>query len=213
MNPTTYHWVNAALHGLVTFCLTTLIRPLIRHPLVRIFTGLAFAAHPVHCEAVASLVGRAELGAALHTLIALLAYRAHLSVRNSTPFIAAKEAHRLGRDKGAAIQSNSDLTRFIRRLTICCWCPDSRSDARPAEPHRRRRSVAPKDEGGVRSAALLAASLVAGSSAVLWKETGMAAVPLCALLELLDGRQSNVARQVIKAAPVSATGSRYKSVA
>lgn len=40
-------------------------------------TGFLFAAHPIHSEAVAGVVGRADLLACLLTLTSLLAYSAH----------------------------------------------------------------------------------------------------------------------------------------
>ena len=128
LEPKSYHLVNVILHCLVTLCFSLLIRPLIRQRWARHLAGLTFAAHPIHCEAVASIVGRAELGMALHTLVALLAYRAHLRWR---------------RRPGA----------------ICC--------------------------GRWKSSFYLTASLMAAGSAILWKESGTAALPLCAMLELL----------------------------
>lgn len=94
LNPKSYHVVNVILHSLVTLCLTLLVQPIIRRRWIRWIVSLAFAVHPIHCEAVASIVGRAELGAALHTLVALLAYRAHLKARGRrrSRYQANKEA-------------------------------------------------------------------------------------------------------------------------
>ncbi|MGH0135076.1 UNVERIFIED_CONTAM: hypothetical protein FKN15_056999 [Acipenser sinensis] len=43
--------------------------------------GLLFASHPVHTEAVAGIVGRADVGAALFFLLSLLCYMRHCSLR------------------------------------------------------------------------------------------------------------------------------------
>jgi tetratricopeptide (TPR) repeat protein len=64
--------INVALHILVSVALLLLARRL-RVPDMAAATGaILFAVHPVHLEAVANIVGRAELLAALFSLIALL---------------------------------------------------------------------------------------------------------------------------------------------
>jgi hypothetical protein len=73
--PGYFHVVNAVLHAGVS----VLVYLLARGTLGVLGAGAAallFAVHPVHVEAVANLVGRAELLAALFTLLAALAYRA-----------------------------------------------------------------------------------------------------------------------------------------
>ena len=206
MNPKSYHLVNIALHSLVTLCVALLMKPMIRRPWVRCAAGLTFAAHPIHCEAVASVVGRAELGAALHTLVALLAYRAHLRARRR---LNGDEEERNGWNgnnkrrmelEESSSRRQSPLSLFIRRVTICCCCwSDLKKSQYPvASPvnngsHRAAASVANRrrlNEFGDRccweSGAYLAASLTAAASAILWKETGMAAIPLCAIMELVQ---------------------------
>lgn len=56
-----------------------------RNNLGHAITGFLFAAHPIHSEAVAGVVGRADLLACLLTLSALLAYSAHCE-RTRSPF-------------------------------------------------------------------------------------------------------------------------------
>jgi tetratricopeptide (TPR) repeat protein len=65
------HGVNVALHLLVSLTLFVLIRRLGLNDLVAATATLLFGLHPVHVEAVANLVGRAELLAALFSLLAL----------------------------------------------------------------------------------------------------------------------------------------------
>lgn len=67
--PWSYHLVNVALHGLVTAVFYLLSRRL-AGPAAAAAAALLFAAHPIHTEAVASIVGRAELLAALFVLAA-----------------------------------------------------------------------------------------------------------------------------------------------
>jgi hypothetical protein len=68
------HLMNALWHGLAAL-LVTLVLARWLSPLGAAAVGLMFAWHPVHVEAVASLVGRAELLAAIGILAAVLAAR------------------------------------------------------------------------------------------------------------------------------------------
>ncbi|KAF2350427.1 hypothetical protein FHG87_018816 [Trinorchestia longiramus] len=61
----TFHVTNVLLHACVTFSYVTLLRCASVTRLSSLLSGGVFALHPVHCEAVASLVGRAELLSAL----------------------------------------------------------------------------------------------------------------------------------------------------
>lgn len=68
-----FHAVNIAAHALVTVLVFFLARVLTRSERIAAVAGTLFAVHPVHTEAVASLVGRAELLAAGFGVGALLA--------------------------------------------------------------------------------------------------------------------------------------------
>uniref|UniRef100_A0A8C9X2V4 dolichyl-phosphate-mannose--protein mannosyltransferase n=1 Tax=Sander lucioperca TaxID=283035 RepID=A0A8C9X2V4_SANLU len=65
LRPWGYHLLNVVLHGLVTALFTAFSRPLLGGGLWSVLAGLLFASHPVHTEAVAGVVGRADVGAAL----------------------------------------------------------------------------------------------------------------------------------------------------
>lgn len=70
-SPMGYHAVNVLLHGVVTALVVLLLAELL--PLAGAFTGgMVFAVHPIHVEAVANVVGRAEILAALFFLWACL---------------------------------------------------------------------------------------------------------------------------------------------
>ena len=73
-SPAWMHLVNALLHGFATL-LFALVLARWLPPLAAAGAGLLFAVHPVHVEAVANLVGRAELLAAIGILGAVLASR------------------------------------------------------------------------------------------------------------------------------------------
>lgn len=66
-----YHAVNVVLHAAVSALVATLVGALFGGPRLAAASGLLFALHPVHTEAVTTVVGRAELQAALFLLAAL----------------------------------------------------------------------------------------------------------------------------------------------
>jgi len=76
VQPFGYHLVNLLLHTAVTLLLylvlRTLLAPLARGEIVAFAAALLFAVHPIHTEAVTSIVGRAELLAAGFLLAAWL---------------------------------------------------------------------------------------------------------------------------------------------
>uniref|UniRef100_A0A182PDC4 PMT_2 domain-containing protein n=1 Tax=Anopheles epiroticus TaxID=199890 RepID=A0A182PDC4_9DIPT len=80
--PFGYHLVNVLLHSLATGLVVKLARHIL--PAGRsgvAITGLLFAAHPIHTEAVAGVVGRADLTGCIFYLLALLAYIRHVRWR------------------------------------------------------------------------------------------------------------------------------------
>uniref|UniRef100_A0A4W4HJF4 DUF1736 domain-containing protein n=1 Tax=Electrophorus electricus TaxID=8005 RepID=A0A4W4HJF4_ELEEL len=81
LEPWGYHLLNVGLHCCVTSLFTTLCRPLFGTGPWSLLAGLLFASHPVHTEAVAGLVGRADVGAGLCFLLSLLCYTRHCRLR------------------------------------------------------------------------------------------------------------------------------------
>ncbi|HEX5386961.1 MAG TPA: hypothetical protein VFW66_09700 [Gemmatimonadales bacterium] len=73
-NPHLFHATNIVLHGLTTVLVFVLARRLLGMG-PGVVAALLFAVHPVHVEAVANVVGRAEILATAFTLIAVLAYQ------------------------------------------------------------------------------------------------------------------------------------------
>jgi hypothetical protein len=69
-----FHLQNVLLHALVTALVVFVVAPWLP-PLAALAAGLVFAVHPVHVEAVANVVGRAEIQTALGILLAVLAFR------------------------------------------------------------------------------------------------------------------------------------------
>uniref|UniRef100_A0A3P9MBG3 dolichyl-phosphate-mannose--protein mannosyltransferase n=1 Tax=Oryzias latipes TaxID=8090 RepID=A0A3P9MBG3_ORYLA len=81
LRPFGYHLLNVVLHGLVTALVTAFSRTLLGGGLWCLLAGLLFASHPVHTEAVAGVVGRADVGAALFFLLSLFCYARHCRLR------------------------------------------------------------------------------------------------------------------------------------
>ena len=65
------HYANIALHVLATLALFVLVRRLQARSLTAAAATLIFALHPIHVEAVANIVGRAEILAALFSFAGL----------------------------------------------------------------------------------------------------------------------------------------------
>jgi len=81
MRPVWFHAVNAVLHALATFLVTLLGLELARgQAATAAIAGTLFAVHPIHVEAVAGIVGRSEILAALGVLTAILCHRRSLLV-------------------------------------------------------------------------------------------------------------------------------------
>jgi tetratricopeptide (TPR) repeat protein len=81
LDPVGYHIVNVLLHGAACGLVWVFSRRITGSDVVATIAALWFAAHPVHVEAVAQIVGRAEILATLGLLAGLIA----LYPANSTP--------------------------------------------------------------------------------------------------------------------------------
>ncbi len=71
-NPAGFHVVNIILHGLCSFLAFLLVLKLSGSRRLAYFSAILFLTHPLHTEAVASIVGRAELLAFFFGLLAVL---------------------------------------------------------------------------------------------------------------------------------------------
>lgn len=74
LNPFGYHLTNLLLHILCTNLLYLLINLMFKNKRLAFFTGLLFAAHPVHIEAVSAIANRKELLAMLFYTLAFICY-------------------------------------------------------------------------------------------------------------------------------------------
>ncbi|QQP36013.1 Transmembrane and TPR repeatcontaining protein 2like, partial [Caligus rogercresseyi] len=69
-----FHFTNVVLFGICTYLFTLLAQRVTRSKEVGISAGLLFAVHPIHTEAVAGLVGRAEILSGIFYLLSILCY-------------------------------------------------------------------------------------------------------------------------------------------
>jgi tetratricopeptide (TPR) repeat protein len=90
--PWGYHLVNVLLHALVSLLVYLVVRRISGRVGVAWWTAVLFAIHPINTEAVAQVVGRAELAAALWVLIALLA---DLQTYEAVPRVRLRSWHAL----------------------------------------------------------------------------------------------------------------------
>uniref|UniRef100_A0A672JR94 dolichyl-phosphate-mannose--protein mannosyltransferase n=1 Tax=Sinocyclocheilus grahami TaxID=75366 RepID=A0A672JR94_SINGR len=81
LDPWGYHLVNVGLHCCVTALFTAFCHPLLGGGPWTLLAGLLFASHPIHTEAVAGVVGRADVGAAFCFLLSLISYAQYCLLR------------------------------------------------------------------------------------------------------------------------------------
>lgn len=72
--PAWFHAVNVLLHALVSVLVLRVAHRIDATPVAALVAAVLFAVHPIHVEAVAWIVGRAELLAAAFSLAAILAF-------------------------------------------------------------------------------------------------------------------------------------------
>jgi len=72
--PEPFHWVNALLHGFICLLILLTIKLLFRSDFIGLVSAGLFAVHPIHTEAVANIVGRAELMCMLFILVSIFLF-------------------------------------------------------------------------------------------------------------------------------------------
>ncbi|XP_053958768.1 protein O-mannosyl-transferase TMTC2 [Anastrepha ludens] len=76
--PWGFHLINNLMHCLATGLVVKLARYFLTSVWGVLATGALFAAHPIHTEAVAGIVGRADLAACIFYLLSYLMYMRHI---------------------------------------------------------------------------------------------------------------------------------------
>ncbi|GAB0094019.1 Protein O-mannosyl-transferase TMTC1 [Sergentomyia squamirostris] len=84
--PFGYHLANIIMHAVATGLVLKLARQLLSPGWGATVVGMLFAVHPVHTEAVASVVGRADVAACIFYLLCFLAYMQHVEWRSKDDY-------------------------------------------------------------------------------------------------------------------------------
>lgn len=82
--PWGFHLVNNLLHCIATALVVRVARTLLASFWAVLAAGTLFAAHPIHTEAVAGVVGRADVAACVCYLLTYLSYLRHMRWRESS---------------------------------------------------------------------------------------------------------------------------------
>ncbi len=88
-SPGGFHVVNIILHGLNTFLAYVLMLRLTNSKSIAGIAGFLFLAHPIHTEAISSIVGRAELLAFLFGLLSILLFKLNRTRWSAVAFFLA----------------------------------------------------------------------------------------------------------------------------
>jgi tetratricopeptide (TPR) repeat protein len=113
--PLGYHLVNTALHAAVCVVLAVVLARVTGDALLALLAGFLFASHPVHVEAVASVVGRAELLAAFLGLLAWWIVLARPGLRARVAAALVLFAGVLAKENAAAIVAVAVAADLIYR--------------------------------------------------------------------------------------------------
>ena len=109
LDPWGYHLGNVLAHGATAALFTHLARRLLVRTPPTLLAGLLFASHPIHTEAVAGVVGRADVLACLFYLLTLLSYMRYVACRDSSGVGAGggEASSRVGGEEASASSSSS----------------------------------------------------------------------------------------------------------
>jgi hypothetical protein len=134
--PWLFHLINVLLHGAVCACVAELARRLLGTQ-AAFAAGFLFAAHPIHVEAVANIVGRAELMAAMGILGAMILFLKPMTTRRALAIFACFFLAILSKEQGMLLpllllilwfsqRKNLPMTPANRKamlllILLCCW--------------------------------------------------------------------------------------------
>ncbi|HWP41002.1 MAG TPA: glycosyltransferase family 39 protein [Tepidisphaeraceae bacterium] len=135
--PWVFHLLNVLLHGASSACAAELARRLAGQRAAW-FAGLLFAAHPIHVEAVANIVGRAELMCALGTLGALVLMLRPLTPGRAVAIAACFVLALLSKEQGMLVPVLLLILGLSRRLGGGTLDAELAAETVPVDPARLR---------------------------------------------------------------------------
>lgn len=156
-----YHLGNIVLHAIVTGLFTHVARLLLRRTMPTLVAGLLFASHPIHTEAVAGVVGRADILACLFFLLAFLCFMRYCKYRDKP-----------GGPGGPFTTSNQLNNRSSSHVTNSRHSPNSKLHKHSASWDR-----------SVRWRYLVATAALTAMS-MLSKEQGITVLAVCATYDI-----------------------------
>lgn len=124
------HLVNILLHAVATALVAQFARRLTRDDRVGLVAGLLFAAHPVHVEGVAYLVGRADVLCAIGTLGALTLMLGELTKPRALAIFACTALAVLGKEPGLLVPPMLIAVWLLRRARGVTPSPGERAAGR-----------------------------------------------------------------------------------
>lgn len=218
LEPRGYHAANVLLHCAVTYLVYALCRTLSagRRPPAAVAAASVFAVHPVHAEAVAGVVGRADLLAGLFYVAAFLCYIAHVRHRDRSSRIGGGgggRRHRNHRQNHHHHNHHHHHNRRAAAVTVCCGAGCHRRTYRLGSAVRTvfaalglgtcTSDLDGLPAGGVteccavREWACLAAAVAMAAASMLSKETGLTVLAVCGVYDVLfaapvDGKSHKV---------------------
>lgn len=203
--PWGYHLVNVLLHCMATVLLiriARLILPKTKSNIGEAVSGLLFAAHPIHTEAVAGIVGRADLAACNFYFLSFLAYSSHIRYRDN--FCCSKICKGNITTKNDSRRYHKLVFDIPKTVTSCNW---PKKHVEHTEKYCSSLNV-PKIEdsrghdlcwsNNVKIWIYLFGSLAFALAAMLSKETGITVLGVCFLYDVMYSTSNNKVRNKFK---------------
>lgn len=202
--PWGYHLVNIILHCIATALLVRVARivlPQSKSSIGPAITGLIFATHPIHTEAVAGVVGRADLAACNFYLLSFLSYIAHVKCRDTICCLKhpcgwaldnnffVKEDEKQKKQTGG--RTHKLFAGLKNRVANFYWAKNTKQDVLPSESSATRTNVVEEFETSccwkkkLKHWGSLASCILLSVAAMLSKETGITVLGICVLFDLL----------------------------
>jgi hypothetical protein len=85
LSPFGFHAFNIILHAIVTILFMKFSAQLFNdQKRITLISGVLFACHPIHVESIASIVGRADVGAAIFYILSIMSYIKYCKYSDNT---------------------------------------------------------------------------------------------------------------------------------
>ncbi|XP_022913301.1 protein O-mannosyl-transferase Tmtc2 [Onthophagus taurus] len=195
--PWGYHLVNVLLHCLATALVVRVARnvlPKTKRSIGPWVTGLLFATHPIHTEAVAGVVGRADLAACNFYLLSFLMYAAHMKYRESISCNKHKCLYIKHMREYDKIKQARGKYKLMVNFSTCNW-PRKFVESDFLNQRIETKTSSCCWWNRTLEWATLFGCLTLSLAAMLSKETGVTVLGVCALYDYLHSTQTNKKRK------------------